>query len=94
VVTTEWTHLVFTRAANETVTLYVDGEARSLTESGDTPNLPGLLDNWNAAYTLNLGDEIDSGAGQRSWHGEYALVAIYRRDLDAEEVMQNYEAGR
>ena len=94
VATTEWTHLVFTRAADETVTLYVDGEARSLSENGNTPNLPGALDNWASTYTLNLGDEIASGPGERDWRGEYALVAIYRRDLSQNEVTQNFEAGR
>jgi hypothetical protein len=94
VVETEWTHLVFTRAANETVTLYVDGQAEVLTENGNTPNTPGALDNWDSTYTLNLGDEVQSNPGSRSWYGEYALVAIYRRDLDAGEVTQNFLAGR
>jgi hypothetical protein len=92
-VTTEWTHLVFTRAANETVTLYVDGQAEALTTIGNTPNIPGALDNWDSTY-LNLGDELQSSSGQRSWLGEYALVAIYRRALERDEVTQNYDAGR
>jgi hypothetical protein len=54
---------------------------------------PGALSNWDATYTLNLGDELESD-GSRVWHGEYALLAIYRRDLSADEVQQNFQAGR
>ncbi len=94
VVVTEWTHLVFTRAANETTTLYVNGQAVALTANGNTPNTPGALDNWGSSFTLNLGDEVQSSPGGRSCYGEYALVAIYRLDLDAGQVMQNFLAGR
>ena len=58
-------------------------------------NVPGAFDNWNKEYTLNLGNELASTDGiSRWWHGEYALLAIFRRDLKAGEVMQNYLAGR
>jgi hypothetical protein len=94
VVATEWTHIVFTRAADETITLYRNGEAQVLTQAGSAPNFSGLLGNWDTTYTLNLGDELESTGISRAWHGEYALLAIFQRDLDAEEVTQNFLAGR
>ncbi len=47
------------------------------------------LSNWNPSYALGLGDELTQGG--RKFNGEYHLIAIYDRALDADEVLQNFE---
>jgi hypothetical protein len=94
VVTTEWMHVVLTRAADDTTAFYIDGEAIGLFASGEPVGFPGALNNWNPGFTLNLGDELASTGVSRTWHGEYGLLAIYRRALSAAEVSQNFLAGR
>lgn len=92
-VTTDWTHVVFTRAADESSDFYINSEEVELRMGMSRASFPGALSNWDTGYTLNLGDELESD-GSRVWHGEYALVAIYRRALSTAEVSQNFEAGR
>ncbi len=94
VVTREWTHLVLTRNAEEATALYVNGQVTELLRAGVPTSEAGALDNWDAAFTLNLGNELLSNDSSRTWYGEYALLAIFRRDLDAAEVTQNFLAGR
>lgn len=83
-VSTNVTHLVFTRAANGASGFYVDGAViRNNILSGD-------FSNWDASYGFLLGNEfVDS----RSWVGSYHLVAIYCAALSAAEVAQNFAAG-
>ena len=82
--TTDLTHVVYTRAASGTATLYVDGaEAASGSIGGD-------LSNWDSSYRLGLANEFTM---DRAWRGEIHLVAIYDRALTAAEVGQNYDAG-
>jgi hypothetical protein len=74
-------HLVYTRAANGTAKLYVNGiEQASTTVRGD-------FSNWDANYRLLLANEV---TGDRPWLGEYNLVALYNRALSATEVQQNF----
>ena len=95
VVTTNWSHLVFTGASDGTSSFFVNGEVEGLFSGGAAATFPGTLSNWDSSYTLNLGNELESNDGlSRFWHGEYALLAIYRRDLSEEEVTQNFLAGR
>jgi hypothetical protein len=93
VVTTDWTHLVFARGADGSSSFYVNGEVTGLNSGGGAATFPGTLSNWDSSYTLNLGNELESTGLSRFWHGEYALLAIYRRDLSGEEVTQNFLAG-
>jgi len=96
-VTTEWTHLLFARGADESFSFYLNGQKQDLFDAALTAPLtsfPGALDNWDSSFTLNLGNEVDSNdTVNRFWLGEYAMVAIYRRDLNAAEVSQNFLAG-
>ena len=94
VVTTDWVHLVFSRGADGSSTFYTDGEPVTLFSGGSAAAYPGTLSNWDSSYTLNLGNELESTGINRYWLGEYALLAIYRRDLSQQEVQQNFLAGR
>lgn len=50
----------------------------------------GSLDVWHEDYSLALANEV---SGDRPWLGDYYLVAIYDRALNAEQVAQNYNIG-
>jgi len=76
-------HVVFTRNDAGVQTLYVDG---AVAGSGV---LSGDLTAWQP-YRLGLGNEFGD---ERSWLGEYHLVAFYDRALTADEVGANHDAG-
>jgi hypothetical protein len=82
--TTELTHVVYTRGASGVARIYMGGVERV---SG---TLGGDLSNWDESYRLALGNEL---TGDRPWLGELHLVAIYDRALSQAEVSQNFEAG-
>ena len=77
-------HVVYTLSADGTEKFYIDGQQVS---SGTRS---GSFDNWDLDYALVLANEIDAF---RPWLGEFYLTAVYGRDLSAEEVQQNFEAG-
>jgi hypothetical protein len=82
--TTDLTHVVYTRDASGVARVYVDDVQRaSLTVGGD-------FSNWDESYRLALANEL---TGDRPWLGEFRLVAIYSRALSQAEVSQNFEAG-
>jgi VCBS repeat-containing protein len=82
--TTDLTHVVYTRDASGAATIYIDGVQRaSRTVDGD-------FSNWDESYRLALANEL---TGDRTWLGEFYLVAIYDRALSQAEVSQNFEAG-
>jgi len=83
-VSTDLTHVVYTRGTAGVGRLYVNGvEADTLTV------LTGTFSNWDADFRFGLANEFGAG---REWLGQYHLVAIYNRALTSEEVTQNYEA--
>ena len=81
---TQLTHVVYTREATGGVTVYID----SNTEANAT--ISGDLSGWNDTYPLVLANEP---TGDRPWLGELHLVAIYNRALNQAEVAQNFLAG-
>jgi hypothetical protein len=83
-VSTNATHLVFTRAANGASVLYVDNvPLKNNILSGD-------FGNWDASYGFLLANEfVDS----RPWAGTYHLLAIYSEALSAAQVAQNFLVG-
>ena len=82
--TTELTHVVYTRSRSGQARLYLNGEAAAeQTIKGDTSN-------WNRSHRLALANELSK---DRPWQGTYHLVAIYNRDLSAAEVERNFHAG-
>ncbi|MFW6438127.1 MAG: DUF4038 domain-containing protein [Armatimonadota bacterium] len=83
-VTTDLTHVAYTRAADGTARLYVNGREVA------TRGVPGELTPWSDQYRLGLANELTR---DRPWLGAIRLVAIYDRALTADEVAGNYEAG-
>ncbi|MCH7592404.1 MAG: LamG domain-containing protein [Planctomycetes bacterium] len=77
-------HVVYTRAADGTVTIYIDDVSVA------TNNVGGDFSNWNDAFAMALANEP---LGGRPWLGEFHLFAIYCRALTEEEVGQNFDAG-
>ncbi len=83
-VSTELTHVVYTRSASGETTVYVDG----VVVAADT--VKGDLSNWADGYRLAIGNEF---SGDRPWLGELYLVALFDRALSASEIKQNFGAG-
>ncbi len=82
--TTDLTHVVYTRDPAGQVKLYLNGvEVAEETIEGDFLG-------WDSTMALLLGNET---TGDRPWLGTYHLVAIYNRALSLEEVADNYGAG-
>lgn len=50
----------------------------------------GKLSNWDTSYPLILGNEK---TGNRPWHGQLFLAAVYNRSLSSKEVSGNFMAG-
>jgi WD40 repeat protein len=81
---TNLTHLVYTRDAAGTATLYVN----NVPVVSDT--VAGDFSNWDTSYRLALGNEVTL---ERPWLGTYHLVALYDQALTPAEVEQNFNAG-
>lgn len=82
--TTMLTHIVNTRDASGTSSIYVNGVLQTSGTFG------GDLSNWNAAYKLGLANEFTLN---RPWLGELHRVAIYDTALSQSQVTQRYIAG-
>jgi hypothetical protein len=76
--------VAFTHSADGISRLYIDGALAA--EAVQT----GGLQNWNDSYILRLADEI---GGTRPWWGEYHGLVFYNCAMDAEQIMQHYQAG-
>ena len=85
-------HVVFTWGWNSDVSaykrvIYVDGQS----VKSDSYN--GPLANWDLNYPLTLGHEGTGTNSSHSWQGTLHLVAIYKKALSVDEILQNKEAG-
>jgi hypothetical protein len=78
------THVVYTRDADGTACLYVNGKLLA------SAQVPGDLSNWDASYRLGLANEL---TGDRPWLGELYAVAIYAHALRAATVRAKHRAG-
>jgi hypothetical protein len=85
VLSTELAHVVYTRDAAGNATIFVNGHQASTTEVAGS-----LADNWDGGFRLLLANER---TGDRPWHGELHLAAVYDRALSADDVAQNFRAG-
>jgi hypothetical protein len=82
--TSELTHVVYTRDSSGKAAIYLNGQEKA------TAEVAGGLANWSGDFRLLLANER---TGDRPWRGELHLVAIYERALSADEVAQNHKAG-
>ncbi len=82
--TTNLTHVVYTRDAANNAKLYINNVLVSATiDSGD-------LSNWDSSYELMIANEFTSN---RPWLGTFDLIAIYSRALTVQEIKDNYIVG-
>ncbi len=78
-------HVVYTYNVNTGVEKwYLNGQLQ------DTDSRGGSLNNWDPSHVFALANEITM---DRPWLGDIHLAAVYCQVLDADEVMQNFEAG-
>ncbi|MCK5187632.1 MAG: LamG domain-containing protein, partial [Deltaproteobacteria bacterium] len=82
--TTDLTHLVYTRAASGEIKIYIDGNEIS------NGNVGGDSSNWDNSYHMALANELTN---DRTWLGEFYLVAIFDRTLTEPEIDQNFATG-
>ena len=83
VVTNEVSKLAYTRDSDGEVHFYINGEDTP----GDTDTIPGDFSNWNDAYQIGIGHELNRADDLgRMWLGEYHFLAIYSRALTQNEI--------
>ncbi len=83
-ISTQLTHVVYTRNSAGAARLYIDGAQKAARTVG------GTFSNWDTACRLALANEL---SGDRPWLGEYHLVAVYSRALSVSEIARNLKAG-
>ncbi len=66
--------------------IYVNGQF----SGDDDPVGGGLLNSWNEAFAIVLGNTT---ANSNPWSGAIRMVAIHNRALNEEQIAQNYDAG-
>ena len=82
-VNTSLQHVVYTRTP-DTAKMYVDGvEVVSQTIAGN-------FSNWDSSFQFGLANEFTMN---RTWLGDYCLVAVYDKALSASEVSTNFTVG-
>jgi hypothetical protein len=81
----ELSHIVYTRDVTGVARFYVNG-----VEVGSHSDITGDLSNWDEGFRFGLANEFGA---DRTWLGEYRLVAIYDQALSQAEVSQNFNAG-
>lgn len=82
--TTELTHVVYTRDARGRARLYVNGILQA------SKRVSGDLSNWDSSFRFALANELEA---ERPWQGSYYRVAVYNRVLGTPEIDQNFAAG-
>lgn len=87
VLTTELTHIVYTRTAEGDEELVLNGllQAKGARD--------GTLDNWDQNLKLAVGGELDTPIETRDFQGTIHRIGIYQRALEHDEIAQNYLAG-
>jgi hypothetical protein len=82
--TTQLTHVVYTRDRTGRMRIFVNGKHSA------ERTLPGSTSNWKPSLRLALANELSN---DRPWQGTYFLVAVYNRELSPGEIQQNFKAG-
>ncbi len=83
-VTTDLTHVVYTRNSSGLARLYVNGVLES------KKRVRGNLGNWNGNYKFALANEL---TGNRPWTGNFYQVAIYGQALSKSAIKKNFASG-
>ena len=85
-VSTELSHVLYTRNSSGLAKIYVNGVAQAEETIG------GNFSNWSnsSAYKITLANELTN---DRGWLGSMYLAAIYCEALSDEDVEKNYSAG-
>jgi len=65
--------------------VFVDGNLLLCSE-----RLRGDFSNWDSSYKLIIGNEA---SGNRPWIGRIYYAAIYKRALNEQEILQNFNSG-
>ncbi len=78
------THVVYALDRASNATIYLDGKQAARRKIGGSPA------NWEQSYRFALANELTN---DRTWLGDFHLVAIYSRALSEAEIRQNLEAG-
>ncbi len=82
-VTTQLTHLLFTRRSDGISYFYINGNIAFVDTGG------GDFSNWFSANRFQIANDFGDGP----WLGTYYLVSVYERSLDQPEVLANYNYG-
>ena len=80
----ELTHVVYTRDKNGDAVMYLQGKEQS------KKKITGDVSSWSDEYRLILANELTH---ERPWLGEFYQVAVYNRVLDADAILQRFQAG-
>jgi len=86
----EWTHAVFTYTPNSTegMKLYINGELNS------TQSNVGISEFANSSKNWEIGSNAVLGGTSTRMNIQIAATRMYNRALDAEEILQNYNAQK
>jgi len=82
--TTDLTHIVYTRDSIGNAKIYINGEVNT------SVNVGGDFSVWDNTFSFGLANEFTT---DRNWLGTYYLAAIYSRALNVNEVEHNYSVG-
>jgi len=82
--TRDLTHVVDVRDSSGIARIYVDGAEKAVGAAR------GDLSNWDTSLRLALANEMTS---DRTWLGEFQLVALYSRALSWPEIVEHYTGG-
>ncbi len=83
-VSTEKTHIVYTRDTDGRARLYMNGKPI------ETETIGGDLSSWDPGMRLALASEL---TGERPWLGTYHTVTLYDRALTPAEITEHGTAG-
>ena len=83
-VTSQLSHVVYTRNRAGRTRIFVDGRQSAESRVSGTPR------NWDGGYNLALANEFTN---DRGWLGTFHLVALYGRELHPAEVERHFRAG-
>ncbi|MCP5061647.1 MAG: LamG domain-containing protein, partial [Ignavibacteriae bacterium] len=82
--TTDLTHVIYTRDSDGVSKIYINGIENS------SSNISGDFSTWGNTFSFGLANEFTD---DRNWLGTYYLAAVYSRALSTVEIEHNYLVG-